>query len=108
MNKWKESELVRSLVGFFLLFLLFIGLFIFVVPSTHQSSKIAEKIKSIKEDLSNRISKIESILNDIQISNSGDIVLHSLPNEKKYNRKLFIAYAIGAAGLIVSLCSLVL
>jgi len=45
MNKWKESELVRSLVGFFLLFLLFIGLFIFVVPSTHQSSKIAEKIE---------------------------------------------------------------
>ena len=70
--------------------------------------KLVEKIKSIKEDLSNRISKIESILNDIQISNSGDIVLHSLPNEKKYNRKLFIAYAIGAAGLIVSLCSLVL
>ena len=50
MNKWKESELVRSLVGFFLLFLLFIGLFIFVVPSTHQSSKIAEKIKSIKNE----------------------------------------------------------
>ena len=50
MNKWKESELVRSLVGFFLLFLLFVGLFIFVVPSTHQSSKIAEKIKSIKNE----------------------------------------------------------
>ena len=50
MNKWKESELVRSLVGFFLLFLLFIGLFIFVVPSTHKSSKIAEKIKSIKNE----------------------------------------------------------
>lgn len=50
MNKWKESELVRSLVGFFLLFLLFVGLFIFVVPGTHQSSKIAEKIKSIKNE----------------------------------------------------------
>ena len=50
MNKWKESELVRSLVGFFLLFLLFAGLFILVVPSTHQSSKIAEKIKSIKNE----------------------------------------------------------
>lgn len=50
MNKWKESELVRSLVGFFLLFLLFVGLFILVVPSTHQSSKIAEKIKSIKNE----------------------------------------------------------
>ena len=50
MNKWKESELVRSLLGFFLLFLLFVGLFIFVVPSTHQSSKIAEKIKSIKNE----------------------------------------------------------
>ena len=50
MNKWKESELVRSLVGFFLLFLLFLGLFIFIVPSTHQSSKIAEKIKSIKNE----------------------------------------------------------
>ena len=50
MNKWKESELVRSLVGFFLLFLLFVGLFIFVVPSTHQSSKIADKIKSIKNE----------------------------------------------------------
>ena len=50
MNKWKESELVRSLVGFFLLFLLFVGLFIFIVPSTRQSSKIAEKIKSIKND----------------------------------------------------------
>ena len=50
MNKWKESELVRSLVGFFLLFLLFVGLFIFIVPSTHQSSKIAEKIKSIKNE----------------------------------------------------------
>ena len=50
MNKWKESELVRSLVGFFLLFLLFVGLFIFVFPSTHQSSKIAEKIKSIKNE----------------------------------------------------------
>lgn len=50
MNKWKESELVRSLVGFFLLFLLFFGLFILVVPSTHQSSKIAEKIKSTKNE----------------------------------------------------------
>ena len=50
MNKWKESELVRSLVGFFLLFLLFVGLFIFIVPSTHQSSKIVEKIKSIKNE----------------------------------------------------------
>ena len=50
MNKWKESELVRSLVGFFLLFLLFVGLFFLVVPSTHQSSKIAEKIKSIKNE----------------------------------------------------------
>ncbi|MDU5225991.1 MAG: SGNH/GDSL hydrolase family protein [Streptococcus sp.] len=50
MNKWKESELVRSLVGFFLLFLLFVGLFIFIVPSTNQSSKIAEKIKSIKNE----------------------------------------------------------
>lgn len=50
MNKWKESELVRSLLGFFLLFLLFVGLFILVVPSTHQSSKIAEKIKSIKNE----------------------------------------------------------
>ena len=50
MNKWKESELVRSLVGFFLLFLLFAGLFILVVPSTHQSSKISEKIKSIKNE----------------------------------------------------------
>lgn len=50
MNKWKESELVRSLVGFFLLFLLFVGFFIFVVPSAHQSSKIAEKIKSIKNE----------------------------------------------------------
>ena len=50
MNKWKESELVRSLVGFFLLFLLFVGFFIFIVPSTHQSSKIAEKIKSIKNE----------------------------------------------------------
>ena len=50
MNKWKESELVRSLLGFFLLFLLFVGLFIFVFPSTHQSSKIAEKIKSIKNE----------------------------------------------------------
>ena len=50
MNKWKESELVRSLLGFFLLFLLFAGLFILVVPSTHQSSKIAEKIKSIKNE----------------------------------------------------------
>ena len=50
MNKWKESELVRSLVGFFLLFLLFVGLFIFIVPSTHQSSKISEKIKSIKNE----------------------------------------------------------
>ena len=50
MNKWKESELVRSLLGFFLLFLFFVGLFIFVVPSTHKSSKIAEKIKSIKNE----------------------------------------------------------
>ena len=50
MNKWKESELVRSLVGFFLLFLLFVGLFIFIVPSTRQSSKIAEKINSIKNE----------------------------------------------------------
>ena len=50
MNKWKESELVRSLLGFFLLFLLFVGLFFLVVPSTHQSSKIAEKIKSIKNE----------------------------------------------------------
>ena len=50
MNKWKESELVRSLVGFFLLFRLFLGLFIFIVPRTHQSSKIAEKIKSIKHE----------------------------------------------------------
>ena len=50
MNKWKESELVRSLLGFFLLFLLFVGLFILVVPSAHQSSKIAEKIKSIKNE----------------------------------------------------------
>lgn len=50
MNKWKESELVRSLLGFFLLFLLFFGLFILVVPSTHQSSKIAEKIKSTKNE----------------------------------------------------------
>ena len=50
MYKWKESELVRSLLGFFLLFLLFVGLFILVVPSAHQSSKIAEKIKSIKNE----------------------------------------------------------
>ena len=50
MNKWKESELVRSLAGFFLLFLLFVGLFIFIVPSNHQSSKIADKIRSEKNE----------------------------------------------------------
>ena len=33
-----------------MLFLLFVGLFFLVVPSTHQSSKIAEKIKSIKNE----------------------------------------------------------
>ena len=50
MNKLKESELLRSLVGFLLLFLLFIGLFIFIVPSSHQSSKISDKIRSVKKE----------------------------------------------------------
>ena len=50
MNKLKESELLRSLVGFLLLFLLFIGLFIFIVPSNHRSSKIADKIRFVKKE----------------------------------------------------------
>ena len=51
MNKWKESELVRSLVGFLLAFSLYLSASSFLfVPSTHQSSKIAEKIKSIKNE----------------------------------------------------------
>ena len=50
MNKLKESELLRSLVGFLLLFLLFIGLFIFIVPSNHRSSKIADKIRFVKQE----------------------------------------------------------
>lgn len=50
MNKLKESELLRSLVGFLLLFLLFVGLFIFIVPGNHRSSKIADKIRFVKKE----------------------------------------------------------
>ena len=50
MNKLKESELLRSLVGFLLLFLLFVGLFIFIVPSNHRSSKITDKIRFVKKE----------------------------------------------------------
>ena len=35
MNKWKESELVRSLLGFFLLFLLFVGIHPAQARNTH-------------------------------------------------------------------------
>ena len=44
MNKLKESVLLRSLLGFFLLF------FVFVVPSNHQSLKTVGKLKSEKKD----------------------------------------------------------
>ena len=50
MNKLKESELLRSFAGFFLLFLLFVGILIFIVPSSHQSSKISDKIRSVKKE----------------------------------------------------------
>ena len=50
MNKLKESELLRSFAGFFLFFLLFVGLLIFIVPSSHQSSKISDKIRSVKKE----------------------------------------------------------
>ena len=50
MNKLKESELLRSFAGFFLLFLLFVGLLFFIVPSSHQSSKISDKIRSVKKE----------------------------------------------------------
>ena len=50
MNKLKESELLRSFAGFFLLFLLFVGLLIFIIPSSHQSSKISDKIRSVKKE----------------------------------------------------------
>ena len=50
MNKWKESELVRSLLGFFLLFFVFVVLFVFIVPSNHQSLKTVGKLKSDKKD----------------------------------------------------------
>ena len=50
MNKLKESVLLRSLLGFFLLFSVFVVLFVFIVPSNHQSLKTVGKLKSDKKD----------------------------------------------------------
>ena len=50
MNKLKESVLFRSLLGFFLLFFVFVVLFVFIVPSNHQSLKTVGKLKSDKKD----------------------------------------------------------
>ena len=50
MNKLKESVLLRSLLGFFLLFFVFVVLFVFIVPSNHQSLKTVGKLKSDKKD----------------------------------------------------------
>ena len=51
MNKWKESEIsLEASLGLLLAFSLIYRPLYFVVPSTHQSSKIAEKIKSIKNE----------------------------------------------------------
>lgn len=50
MNKLKESVLLRSLLGFFLLFFVFVVLFIFILPSNRQSLKTVGKLKSDKKD----------------------------------------------------------
>ena len=61
MNKLKESELLRSFAGFFLLFLLFVGLLIFIIPSSHQSSKISDKIRSVKKEKVTYVAFAESL-----------------------------------------------